>query len=118
MDTNAIIPVTLFIGMFGAPVAMLYFYLKFRAKKLEVINKLLEGNQAVTPELLATLNHSNASTPAQDIRLAVFYLAIGLAIFLMLVFQVFGNPAKLSLLSLLPLSIGISYWITSRFKEN
>ncbi|WP_339869296.1 DUF6249 domain-containing protein [Pseudohongiella nitratireducens] len=116
MDGDFLIPVTLFIGMFGMPVAMLYFYLKFRNKKLEVVEKMLDGNQEVTPEMLAVISHSTASTPGSDIRMAVFYLAIGIAVFLILVFQVFGNPARLGLLSLLPVSIGISYLIASRLK--
>lgn len=118
MGGDTLIAMTLFIGIFSMPVAMLYFYLKYRSKKLKIIEKMLDGNREVTPEMLAVLNQPNSSTPGSDIRMAVFYLTIGIAIFLMLVFQVFSNPARLSLLSLLPLSIGISYLVASRLKES
>ena len=117
MGGDTIVPVTLFIGLFGMPIAITYFYLKYRSKKLAIIEKLLDGNREVTPEMLAVLNQPNPSTPGSDVRMAVFYLTIGFAIFLMLVLQVFGNPVRLSLLSLLPLSIGISYLVASRLKE-
>lgn len=117
MGGDTLIAVTLFIGIFSMPIAMLYLYLKYRSKKLEIVEKMLDGSRDVTPEMLAVLNQSNTSTPGSDVRMAVFYLTIGIAVFLMLVFQVFGNPARLSLLSLLPVSIGISYFIASRLKE-
>ncbi|WP_237132342.1 DUF6249 domain-containing protein [Pseudohongiella sp. O18] len=118
MGGDTLIAMTLFISLFGSPIAMLYIYLKYRSKKLKIIEKMLDANREVTPEMLAVLNQPNSSTPGSDIRMAVFYLTIGGAIFLMLMFEVFGNPARLSLLSLLPLSIGISYLIASRLKEN
>lgn len=118
MDGDTLIPITLFIGIFSTPIAICFFYLKFRSKKLEIIEKMLDSNREISAEMLAILNPSSTNTAANDVRLAVFYLAIGFAIFLMLVFQVFANPARLSLLSLLPLSIGISYLVASRMKES
>lgn len=118
MGGDTLIAMTLFIGMFGMPVALYYLYLKYRSKKLEIVNKMLDGNHEVTPEMLAVIDHSSTNTPGSDTRMAIFYLAVGVAVFLILVFQVFGNPARLGLLSLLPLSIGISYLIASRLKES
>lgn len=110
MDPDTLLP----IGIFGTPVLLAYFYLQYRSRKLKILEKLIDGRNDITPEMLAVIDSSAAHKPSDDLRMAVFYIAIGLALLVILLLQVFNNPPRLSLLSLLPLCIGASYLIVSR----
>lgn len=114
MDPSVMIP----IGAFGTPVLLAYFYLRYRSKKLEILEKLIDGSNEITPEVLAVIHSSAANKPGDDIRMAIFYIAIGVALLLMLSLQVFNNPPRLSLVSLLPLCIGVSYLLASRIDNS
>ena len=46
-----------------------------------------------------------------DLRQGIFYCAIGIALMVILGMEVLGNPPKVALLGILPLSIGIGYFI-------
>jgi hypothetical protein len=103
--------IVLFIMLFGAPVFIVYFYLRYKGKKLEALKQLVSSDKQVTPELIEAFYGSAGRAPMADLRLAVIYTAIGVATMIILGFESFNNPARLMLIGLLPLSIGLAYFV-------
>lgn len=103
--------IVLFITLFGSPLLMVYFYLRYKTKKLEVLRELAHTDKPLSPELINLLHNSSEKTPMGDLRLAVIYSAVGISTMIILGFETFNNPAKLMLLGLLPLSIGLGYFV-------
>ena len=93
----------------SSPAIIVFLLIRYKAKKLEVLQDLIRSDKPLNPELLALFDKGSSANA--DLRQGIFYCAVGIALMIILGMEVLGNPPKVALLGVLPLSIGIGYFI-------
>ena len=118
METEFLIPISMFIGMTIVLVFLIWFRARSRSEVQQTIRSALDKGQELTPDLIASLGHPKPAKD-KDMRLGVIWIAVAIGL-MALGFGIPDNdeaPKVLMGVACFPLAIGIGYLILHKFTD-
>ena len=112
---EAMIPIVLFL-VTGACI-MLPVYLRYltRNKELDTLSKLAESSEEIRTDILKFMQHPTMSTPRNDLRKGLIFLAISIPV--ILGGLVHGEVMVSIVLGGIPLLVGLAYVYMAKSAE-
>ena len=110
-----LVPIILFISFAAIIIGLLYYRHKIKAKQQQTIQKLIEKEQQLTPELIAAIGKKSESEHS-DLSRGVVLIAFAVAIVLYGTIALYDDP-EFAALGVFPFAIGIAYLVINKVKK-
>ena len=110
-----LVPIVLFVSFAATMIGLLYYRHKIKGKQQQTIQKLIEKDQQLTPELIAAIGKKSESEHS-DLTRGVVLISFSIAIVLYGWIALESEP-KFSGLGLFPLALGIAYLVINKMKK-
>jgi len=107
------IPIILFISISVSVWGYFLFSYKIKEKQQGTLKKLIDNNQALSPELIASIAQPQGSDSGKDFSRGILLIAFSLALGL---FGFLDNEMDVTRTGLFPLFLGIAYLLIWKFK--
>ena len=113
MDEGIIIPVALFLAIAATVIAFFIYRHRSFVAAQNTLTKLVDSNQALTPELIQSVGIKAAPTPFADLRRGILLIAFGIATALFGQFIPEDEAGQVFLgLASFPVFLGIGFFIS------
>lgn len=106
------------LGIFIAPVSAIYLVIRYKIRRLQILHDIARSNVVLTPQIVSLFRRPTFRSAVVDYRRGTFCIAVGLALAAILGLEAFENSRKLALVALLPIFLGIGYFVTARFASD